>query len=237
MELWAAIDLMGGSAVTLVQGRASEKTVWDESPLRFAERWQEEGAFGLHVVDLDAAFGTGTNADVARKIIRGSRVPVQVGGGIRSAEAADGWLRDGASRVVLGTVAFSDPAAARSIVGAHGPEKVIVAADYRDGMIVTRGWKESQGIPIVAAAKRLEAQGFRNLLTTAVGRDGMKSGPDVATVMELSLETRMRITASGGIRDVSDLLELKRAGAAAAIVGRGLYEETVRLGDAKGRVA
>jgi len=237
VELWAAIDLMGGSAVTLVQGRANEKTVWDESPLRLAERWQDEGAFGLHLVDLDAAFGTGTNAEVARRIIRGSRVPVQVGGGIRSAEAAGTWLRDGASRVVLGTVAFSDPAAARSIVGAHGTEKVIVAADYRDGMIVTRGWKESQGIPIVAAAKRLEAQGFRNLLTTAVGRDGMKSGPDVATVMELSLETRMRITASGGIRDVSDLLELKRAGAAAAIVGRGLYEETVRLGDAKGRVA
>jgi phosphoribosylformimino-5-aminoimidazole carboxamide ribotide isomerase len=237
VELWAAIDLMGGSAVTLVQGRANEKTVWDESPLRLAERWQDEGAFGLHLVDLDAAFGTGTNAEVARRIIRGSRVPVQVGGGIRSAEAAGTWLRDGASRVVLGTVAFSDPAAARSIVGAHGTEKVIVAADYRDGMIVTRGWKESQGIPIVAAAKRLEAQGFRNLLTTAVGRDGMKSGPDVETVRELSVATRMRITASGGIRDVSDLLELKRAGAAAAIVGRALYEETVRLGDARGRVA
>jgi phosphoribosylformimino-5-aminoimidazole carboxamide ribotide isomerase len=237
VELWAAIDLMGGSAVTLIQGRAKEKTVWDESPLRFAERWQEEGAYGLHVVDLDAAFGTGSNAEVARKIIKVSRVPVQVGGGIRSAEAADAWLGDGASRVVVGTLAFSDPGEARSIVGAHGPEKVIVAADYRDGMIVTRGWKESQGIPIVAAAKRLEVQGFRNLLTTAVGRDGMKSGPDVATVRELSVATRMKITASGGIRDISDLLDLKQAGAAAAIIGRALYEETVRLGDAKGRVA
>jgi phosphoribosylformimino-5-aminoimidazole carboxamide ribotide isomerase len=237
MELWAAIDLMEGSAVTLVQGRARERTIWDESPLRFAERWQDEGAHGLHVVDLDAAFGTGSNAEVARRIIKESRVPVQVGGGIRSAEAADGWLGDGASRVVLGTLAFSDPAAAQSIVGAHGPQKVIVAADYRDGMIVTRGWKESHGIPIVAAAKGFEAQGFRNLLTTAVGRDGMKSGPDVATVGELVHATRMKITASGGIRDIRDLLDLERAGAAAAIIGRALYEGTVKLGDAKGRVA
>jgi len=237
VELWAAIDLMGGSAVTLVQGRAKEKTVWNGSPVRLAERWQDEGAFGLHVVDLDAAFGTGSNAEVARKIIKGSRVPVQVGGGIRSAKAADAWLGDGASRVILGTLAFSDPAAAESIVGAHGPAKVIVAADYSDGIIVTRGWKESQGIPVITAAQRLEAHGFRNLLTTAVGRDGMKLGPDVAMVRELSVATRMKITASGGIRDINDLLDLERAGAAAAIIGRALYEETVILGDAKWRVA
>lgn len=189
MELWAAIDLMGGSAVTLVQGKAADRTVWDQSPLRFAERWQDEGAHGLHLVDLDAAFGTGSNAEVARRIIKEARVPVQVGGGIRSVEAADGWLEDGASRVVVGTLAFSDPAAARSIVDAHGAEKVIVAADYKDGVIVTRGWRESQGIPIVTAARRLEAEGFTNLLSTAVGRDGMRSGPDVATVEELAHAT------------------------------------------------
>jgi len=237
MELWAAIDLMEGSAVTLVQGRAKERTVWDESPLRLANRWQEEGADGLHVVDLDAALGAGSNAETARRIIRESRIPVQVGGGIRSMKTAEGWLEDGAAKVVLGTLAFSDPAAARSLIDNHGPDRVVVAADYREGMIVTEGWKEDQGIPIVAAAKRLEAQGFRNLLTTAVGRDGMKSGPDVTTVRELSLATRMRIMASGGIRDVRDLLELERAGAQAAIIGRALYEETVRLAEAKGRIA
>ena len=90
MELWAAIDLMEGSAVTLVQGRATERTVWDESPLRFARRWQDEGADGLHVVDLDAAFGTGSNAETVRSIIKESRVPVQVGGGIRSAKTRGG---------------------------------------------------------------------------------------------------------------------------------------------------
>src|SRR5271157_2518919 len=129
MELWAAIDLMEGSAVTLVQGRATERTVWEGSPLQLARRWQSEGADGLHVIDLDAAFGTGSNAETARQIIRESRVPVQVGGGIRSLWEASGWLENGVERVVLGTLAFSDPAAARGVIEAHGAERVVVAAD------------------------------------------------------------------------------------------------------------
>ncbi|MDA4113478.1 MAG: 1-(5-phosphoribosyl)-5-[(5-phosphoribosylamino)methylideneamino] imidazole-4-carboxamide isomerase [Thaumarchaeota archaeon] len=233
MELWAAIDLMEGSAVTLVQGRADERTVWEESPLQLAKRWQDEGADGLHIIDLDAAFGRGSNAETVRRVIEGSKVPVQVGGGMRSAKVASGWLEAGAARVIVGTLAFSDPAAARGLVETHGAERVVVAADYREGMIVTKGWKESQGIPIVAGARRLEGEGFRNLLTTAVGRDGMRSGPDVATVRELSLATRMKILASGGIRDLRDLVELERAGAQGAIIGRALYEETVSLSEAR----
>ena len=233
MELWAAIDLLEGAAVTLVQGRATERTIWEGSPLQLARRWQDEGADGLHVIDLDATFGTGSNAETARQIIRESRVPVQVGGGIRSLWEASGWLEDGAERVVLGTLAFSDPAAARGVIEAHGAERVVVAADYREGMIVARAWKENQGIPLFEGARELEAQGFRNLLTTAVGRDGMRSGPDVATVRELSLLTRMNIIASGGIRDATDLLELEHAGASAAIVGRALYEGTVKLAEVK----
>jgi phosphoribosylformimino-5-aminoimidazole carboxamide ribotide isomerase len=237
MELWAAIDLLEGSAVTLVQGKADERTVWEESPLQLAKRWQDEGADGLHIIDLDAAFGRGSNGETIRGVIKESRVPVQVGGGMRSAKIASGWLEAGAARVIVGTLAFSDPAAARGLVETHGPERVVVAADYKEGMIVTRGWKESQGIPIVAGAKRLEEEGFKNLLTTAVGRDGMRSGPDVATVKELSLATRMKIIASGGIRDLRDLVELDRAGAHAAIIGRALYEETISLAEAKGGTA
>jgi phosphoribosylformimino-5-aminoimidazole carboxamide ribotide isomerase len=233
MELWAAIDLMEGSAVTLVQGRADERTVWEESPLQLAKRWQDEGADGLHIIDLDAAFGRGSNAETIRRVIVESKVPVQVGGGMRSEKVASGWLEAGAARVIVGTLAFSDPAAARGLVETHGAERVVVAADYREGMIVTKGWKESQGIPIVVGARRLEGEGFKNLLTTAVGRDGMRSGPDVATIRELSLATRMKILASGGIRDLRDLVDLERAGAQGAIIGRALYEETISLAEAK----
>src|ERR1700722_17978948 len=233
MELWAAIDLLGGSAVTLVQGRADERTVWEESPLQLARRWRDEGADGLHIIDLDAAFGTGSNGETIRAVIKESGVPVQLGGGMRSAKTASAWLEAGAARVILGTLAFSEPAAARGLVETHGPERVVVAADYREGIIVTRGWKESQGIPIIAGAKRLEGEGFRNLLPPAAGSGGMGSVPDVEIVRELSLATRMKILASGGIRDIRDLVELGRAGASAAVIGRALYEETVSLAEAK----
>jgi len=238
MELWAAIDLMGGSAVTLVQGRAEARTVWRETPLEVARRWQDEGADGIHVVDLDAALGTGSNTGVVRRIVEEARVPVQVGGGIRSAAAAESWLADGAARVVLGTLVFSDPAAARGVLERRGPERVVVAADYREAgrVVVTRGWTESREMEVLACARDLEARGFRNLLTTAVGRDGTARGPDVETVEELSRATGMRIAASGGIRDTRDLLALERAGASSAVIGRALYEETVTLGDAKGRM-
>jgi phosphoribosylformimino-5-aminoimidazole carboxamide ribotide isomerase len=237
MELWAAIDLMGGSAVTLVRGEANERTVWAARPLEFAQRWQGEGADGLHVIDLDAAFGTGSNSETARRIIKESRVPVQVGGGVRSQRAASGWLEAGAARVILGTLAFSDPAAARTLLEAHGAESVVVAADYREGRIVTNGWKDSEGMGVVSGAKKLQREGFTNLLTTAVGREGTASGPDVATVRRLSTETRLKVIASGGIRDVGDVLELKEAGASAAVIGRALYDGTFKLAEAKRRLA
>lgn len=235
--MWAAIDLMGGRAVTLVQGRPGEKKVWDESPIQLARKWREAGADGLHLVDLDAALGSGSNAGAARKIISESSIPVEIGGGVRSVEIADRWLEAGAARVVLGTLAFTDPAAARAVIDAHGPERVVAAADYRDGMVVTRGWRENQAVPVVAGAKRLESQGFRNLLTTDVTRDGMGLGPDVDTVRELSRATGMKIVASGGIRDVRDLLDLERAGADGAVLGKALYEGTLDIADARGRLA
>ena len=130
-------------------------------------------------------------------------------------------------------MAFSDQAAAQRLVENHGAERVVAAADYNDGFILTRGWKESHPMPVLEGARRLEALGFKIMLTTAVGRDGMGNGPDVGTLRDLTHATRMRVIASGGIRDSLDLVELERAGASAAIIGRALYEGTVRLSDAK----
>jgi phosphoribosylformimino-5-aminoimidazole carboxamide ribotide isomerase len=235
MELWAAIDILGGSVVTLVRGRAEERTVWEGSALEFAARWGDGGADGIHVIDLDAALGTGSNRELVAGVVRGSRVPVQVGGGIRSRRAAEEWLDAGAHRVVLGTMAFSDPAAARELLGSRGAERLVVAADYRDGLIVTGGWKERRGIDVLQGARGLEAAGFRNLLVTAVGRDGTGSGPDLATVERLSSATTMRVTASGGIRNAEDIRLLGEAGASGAVIGRALYEGKVDLAEAKRR--
>jgi phosphoribosylformimino-5-aminoimidazole carboxamide ribotide isomerase len=237
MELWAAIDLMEGSVVTLVQGRAAEKMRWKEEPLRLAERWETEGAYGLHIIDLDAAFERGSNKETVMKIIKNAKIPVQVGGGMRSEDAARGWLESGAGRIVLGTMAYSQPSVLAKLLDSYGPERIVVAADYKEGEIVTKGWKEGQGISIETAAKRFEREGVTNLLTTSVGRDGTRSGPDIETVRTLARSTSMGIIASGGIRDLRDLRELEEAGAKGAIIGRALYEGSVKLSEAKESVA
>jgi phosphoribosylformimino-5-aminoimidazole carboxamide ribotide isomerase len=237
MELWAAIDLMEGSVVTLVQGRPGEKTRWTEDPLQFAERWQTEGADGLHIIDLDAAFERGSNRETIMKIIKNASVPVQVGGGLRTEEGARKWLADGASRVIIGTMAYSQPSVLVELLDSYGPERVVVAADYKDGEVVTKGWKEGQGISLESAVEKFERAGVTNLLTTSVGRDGTGSGPDVETVSTLSRTTRMGIIASGGIRDARDLENLAEAGAKGAVIGKALYDGTLKLSETKGDVA
>ncbi len=231
MELWAAIDIMGGSVVTLVQGRPEDKTVWKGTPVEFARRWQGEGADGIHVIDLDAALGTGNNVRVVSEIVDAVEIPVELGGGIRSALSAREWLDRGVGRVVLGTMAYRQPEELKEILSASGAEKVVVAADYRDGDVVVKGWREGEGMSVFAAAQMLEKAGVTNLLATSVGRDGMAQGPDVETVRRLSAEAKMEIIASGGIRDLGDLISLGRAEANAAVVGRALYDGGVKLGE------
>lgn len=235
MELWAAIDLLGGSVVTLRQGRESDKTSWKEGPLSVAGRWEREGADGIHVIDLDAAFGKGSNREKVLSIVGEARIPVQVGGGVRTVKAAEELLDAGAARVIVGTIAYSEPKALKGLLRSKGPERVVVAADYGpDGKVRTKGWTASQGLGVSEAAESMERAGVLNLLVTAVGQDGTAKGPDVATMRRLSSERRgLRIMASGGIRNVADLRELAEAGASGAVIGRALYDGGVELGKAK----
>lgn len=233
LQLWAAIDILEGSVVTLVHGKVSRRTTWEENPLRYAERWQDEGAYGLHVIDLDSAFQKGSNRDMILQIIRKARVPVELGGGMRNRELVSEWLAAGAERVVVGTMAYKEPAVLMELIRKHGPEKIVVAADYKDGIITTSGWSENQGITLRDAVMGLEKKGVKNILTTSVGRDGTGSGPDLKTIDEICGLTKMNVLASGGIRDAKDLGALERAGAKGAILGRALYEETVRMSETR----
>jgi phosphoribosylformimino-5-aminoimidazole carboxamide ribotide isomerase len=235
MQVWAAIDILDGSVVTLVQGKPSHKTVWSDTPMGFARRWQKEGADGLHIVDLDAAFERGSNRETVTEIIRDSEVPVQVGGGIRSVDAVREWLVAGAERVVLGTIAYREPRALDELLRQYGPGKIVVAADYKDGRVMSKGWTQSQQMGVLDAVRSFEKKGVAYVLATAVGQDGTGNGPDITTVRRLCAESGMRILASGGIRNPEDLAELEGAGAHAAIVGRALYEETVRISELGGR--
>ena len=236
MEIWAAIDLHSGRVVTLMRGDMERATTWKGDPKDAARRWASEGAHGLHIIDLDAVFSSGSNLDVARDIIRHSEIPVQIGGGIRSEADAESRLRMGASRVILGTLAYREPETLSRLLRTYGPERIAVAADYKDGSVVTKGWKQSEGVTLAEAISRLERAGVDTALVTSVGNDGIGAGPDLETVRRICPSTKMKILCSGGIRNVSDIEELARAGAHGAVLGRALYEGTIRLADCR-RVA
>jgi phosphoribosylformimino-5-aminoimidazole carboxamide ribotide isomerase len=234
LQLWAAIDLLSGSVVTLKQGKEEMKTEWEEGAVDFAARWEAEGADGLHIIDLDAAFGKGSNSKTISKIIERAKIPVEVGGGVRSRAAAEKWLESGATRVILGTLAYKEPETLSELLRQRGPEKIVVASDYADGKVVANGWTASQGIGILEAARKFEAAGVVNLLATAVGRDGMATGPDLETLRVLcAFSKNLKVLASGGIRSLHDLIVIESRGAAGAVIGRALYDGSVELGDAK----
>jgi phosphoribosylformimino-5-aminoimidazole carboxamide ribotide isomerase len=229
MEAWAAIDLLRGKVVTLEQGDASRRTVWAEEPMDLAARWEDDGADGLHIVDLDAAFGTGSNQIIVDAIVRRAKIPVQVGGGVRSEAHAKRLLDAGVARVILGTLAYKNPRALEKVLDKFGSEKVVVATDYKNGRVVSGGWKNNESITVLRAVRNFEAAGVKNILATAVGHDGLGKGPDVAMVRKICAATEMKVLASGGIRSKKDVEALGTAGAQGVVLGRALYEETIKL--------
>lgn len=233
MEVWAAIDLLRGKVVTLAQGDASRRTVWKGEPTELAKRWEMEGADGLHIVDLDAAFGTGSNQSIVESIVKRAKTRVQVGGGVRSQERVERLLDLGVDRVILGTLAYKEPGILLKLLEKFSSGKIVVAVDYKKGKVMSSGWKDDEGVSALKAARKFEAVGVNNVLVTAVGRDGMGMGPDVATVRKICASTGMRILASGGIRNERDVEALRRAGADGAVLGRALYEGTIKMGELK----
>ncbi len=234
LELWAAIDLLSGSVVTLKQGKEDMKTTWEEDAVDVAARWERDGANGLHIIDLDAAFGKGSNSKTISKILERAKIPVEVGGGVRSREAAETWLESGAARVILGTLAYKEPETLAELLRRKGADRIVVASDYANGKVVTSGWTASQAVGVLESARRFEAAGVVNLLATAVGRDGMATGPDLDTMRVLCASSRkLKVIASGGIRNVGDLFEIRRRGPSGAVIGRALYDGDIYLADAK----
>jgi len=233
MEIWAAIDLHLGRVVTLVGGQMEKAITWRDDPRETARRWTREGADGLHIIDLDAVFENGSNLDVIKDIVRRSEVPVQLGGGIRSEALAESRLKMGANRVILGTLAYREPETLSRLLATYGPERIIVAADYKDGLLVTKGWRESEGVRIADAIKHFENAGVGAALVTSVENDGMAHGPDLETLERVCASTTIKILGSGGIRDVRDVQGLLRAGAHGVILGRALYQGTIRLNECR----
>lgn len=235
MRLYPAVDILGGSAVRLTRGDFDSKTIYDEDPLAAARRWVQEGARSLHVVDLDGArSGEPVNLAQLQRITAELEVPVQYGGGLRSASALTGALRAGADRVVLGTAALRDEALLHSALQAHGAERVVVSIDVRGGRVATAGWTERSDVAAPDAIARLQEAGVEHFVYTCVDRDGMLTGPDLAELTHL-VAVRARLTYSGGIGSLDhlrSLASLDGAGLEGVIVGKALYERRFTIAQA-----
>jgi phosphoribosylformimino-5-aminoimidazole carboxamide ribotide isomerase len=215
----------------LRQGAADDATAYGDNPVAVAQGFARDGARWVHFVDLDRAFGRGDNRGLARDFLAAVRVPVQVGGGLRSAEAIAEMLAWGATRVVIGTKAATDPALVAQLLARHGPERLAVGIDAKNGQVAVRGWTELFDLTALQLAERVRVQGARTVIYTDVARDGMLTGPDVAGARALAA-LGLDVIASGGVASLDDLRAVRAAGLAGAIIGRALYEGRFTLPEA-----
>lgn len=228
-----SVDLIGGRVARLIRGEPEHARFYEHfgDPVAVAKIWESEGARLIHVVDLDAALGRGDNIRVIGDIIRALRVPIQVGGGIRSPERARQMIGLGASRVVIGSMAFKDPEAIKILLEELGSDRIVVALDHSDGIVMVSGWREGTGVGLREAAERFINMGVKFLLITSIQRDGTLSGPDIENISKI-LDLGANIIASGGIRSLEDIIVLKELGVYGVIVGRALYEGYFNLREA-----
>jgi phosphoribosylformimino-5-aminoimidazole carboxamide ribotide isomerase len=222
-----AIDLRGGRAVRLLRGNPDDETSYADDPVAVAERFQEEGARRLHIVDLDAALEQGDNREAIREICRAVVIPVQVGGGLRSLEAIGRIIEDGAARAILGTQAALDHGFVARAVEEFA-ERVVVAVDVRGGRVMVRGWQE-EGPKLEETIAALDEAGTPRYLVTSIARDGTLDGPDLRLYTQVLKLTETPLIASGGVRDADDIWALRDLGCEAAVTGKALYEKTLKL--------
>ncbi|WP_247730787.1 1-(5-phosphoribosyl)-5-[(5-phosphoribosylamino)methylideneamino]imidazole-4-carboxamide isomerase [Halovivax limisalsi] len=222
-EVIPAVDVQDGEVVQLVQGeRGTEKRYGD--PVEAAERWIDAGAESLHLVDLDGAFeGQRENAAAIEAVVESVSVPVQLGGGIRTAADARSLLERGVDRVILGTAAVETPDIVAEISETH-PDSVVVSLDAKDGEVVVEGWTEGTGLAPAEAAARYADLGAGAILFTNVDVEGRLEGIDADPVRDLVAATDLPVVASGGVATLADVRALREAGAAAVVVGSALYE-------------
>jgi phosphoribosylformimino-5-aminoimidazole carboxamide ribotide isomerase len=234
LQVIPAIDLMKGKIVRLSRGDPKTAKVYAQfgTAVETAKKWKNEGAKKLHIIDLDAAFGTGDNLSIIAKIAESVDLPIQVGGGIRTIKAVEKLLTLGVSQVILGALAFSDPNAIAQVQKKFGSKPIIVALDNKDGKIMVEGWKTQTTFSIKEALEKFAKLKVGTFLITSITKDGTLSGPDLETLSEACRYPNVEIIAAGGIGSLNDLAALKRVGVEAAVVGKALYEDKFTLKEA-----
>ncbi len=228
LKVFAAIDLFEGKVVRLAKGNPNKKVVYSNDPIGIAEKWEREGIQSLHIVDLDATLTSGNNLEVANKIIEKVNIPVQFAGGIRSFELAQKLLKV-VDKIVIGTLAYKDPRIVEKLTIEFGSDRIVLAIDQKDNMVMINGWRNSACINIFDAIKKYNEIGVNYFLLTSIERDGMLLGPDFDILNKACSFKNVNIIASGGISEDEDIIKVKKMGAYAVILGKALYDGKINI--------
>jgi len=232
MKVIPAIDLMGGQVVRLYKGDPKQKTVYSDDPIEVAKKWEANGADMLHIVDLDATLGIGSNLEMIKKILAVISIPVEVAGGLRDESLVSDVIKI-SNRIVLGTLAFKDKELLKKLLLSFGSEKIVISVDHMDGEIVIHGWQDKTGIKLIDSIKEFLEMGFTEFLLTNVNRDGTMDGPDLEYLEQACILKNANIIASGGISNVNDVKDVKEKNAFGVILGKALYENKISIEETK----
>ena len=233
MNIFPAIDLIGGSAVRLVKGDYDKMTVYNDDPVAVAKDFEAAGAKYLHLVDLDGAKdGTTANFETIKNITEGTGLSVEVGGGIRTLDRVKMYIDIGVDRVIIGTAAVTDPAFLSEAVKLYG-EKIVVGVDIKDGYVAIKGWTEVSALSCFDFCSKLCQLGVKTIICTDISKDGMMSGTNRELYRNLSCEFKgLNIVASGGVSSIEDITALRDMHLFGAIVGKALYTGDLNLTEA-----
>ena len=229
MIILPAIDILGGECVRLYKGEYGTARKVASDPYETVRFFEECGARYIHTVDLDGARrGEKTNADLFISLARKANVPIELGGGIRDMATVDFYLKNGISRVILGSAALKDKDFCKTAVDRYG-ERIAVGIDAKDGYVSTSGWLETSDVNYVDFAREMEKVGVRNIIFTDISKDGTLAGPNLEMLSKLKDAVKIDITASGGVKDIGDIEALMKLGLYGAIAGRSIYDGTLDL--------
>jgi phosphoribosylformimino-5-aminoimidazole carboxamide ribotide isomerase len=231
LKLICAIDLLEGRAVRLVQGDRATATAYADDPRTVVDRFLAAGVTMMHVVDLDGAFGDPPQSQLVAELVARAHAggaKVETGGGLRDADAVDRALATGADWAVVGTLALRDPATTAKLCAKHR-QRIVIAADAREGMVAVDGWQTASKVTTRELALQAQAWGAAAILHTDIGRDGLQGGPAVEATAALQAEVAIDVYASGGVGTLADLDACKRAGVRGVVVGRAIYESSFSL--------
>ena len=227
-----AVDILGGKCVRLFRGDPNKNKVYYDDPLEAAQILEKEGAQLIHVVDLDAALGSGHNTETIKRIVANIKVKVEVGGGIRSLQKVDELLNLGVYRVVFGTAAVNNPSLVREAVKLYGSEHVAVGIDEKDGKVAVHCWKNKSELDYLKFAKSFESVGVGTLIFTSISVDGTLEGPQIEKTLRLVESVNIPVIASGGVAELEDLVLLTRTGVTGIVVGTAIYEKKFTVKEA-----